>query len=94
MNKEAILTWQLAEGEPVYFLNSKRIGRGEEGFQDIIKAVTIMKDEKRLIISFSIKGGTGGRSLKTYLPFSKHYDELANLAKFKNITLELRPYNL
>ena len=91
MNKEAILTWQFEEGEPVYFLNSKKIGTGQDGFQHILKLVKKMKDVKRLIISFSIKGATGGRSLKTYLPFSNHYDELLDQAKSKNITLEIRP---
>lgn len=91
MNEEAILTWQLAKGEPVYFLNSKKIGTGEEGFQDIMKVITKRKDVKRLIISFSMKGAIGGGSLKTNLPFSNHYDELLDLAKSKNITLELRP---
>lgn len=76
----AILEWWFEDGfsgEAVYALDGVELGRGDAGFDEVLKAVGGLARGSRLVVRYPLRLGTGGGPGEDDFPFRDRQAELA-----------------
>jgi hypothetical protein len=86
------ISWSLPDkdgGEAAYLVNGAPAGAGQAGFETILEMLT-QNPGAAIVLEFGPLAGSGGKSVRSMMPFSDRYAEFAAALGGRDATLEFR----
>ena len=87
--KTIILSWVSDGGHVTYLVDGVVFGANGGGFDRLLDRLAKDKEIKKLIISYPVRGLTGGQSPVRSFPFFDRHERLLRIARENGISIEL-----
>lgn len=79
--------WNATGSEVSYFLDGRRLGRGDAGFDRFLNQVSLLEPGTEVIVRYAFFLSTGGQDFGEDFPFATQQGELEQLVETQGLRL-------